>query len=540
MSFLNAFIRFGTSGYNNIVAKMYSDKGEVAQMKADKRVWLMLIVAVFVLLAGCSTGTNNTGSEDAKNAEQSGVRETSSKEKKEEAVIRVWVSADSFNGEESPGQLAAKAFNEENKGEIKVEIKFMPWAELNTAIQVGFSSGDMPDVFQLPENMDLRQAVYKDMISPLDDYVSEGWKEQFYPASFVEGVNVFEGKTYSWALIGPEMNSILYYNTELLKNAGFDEPPQTWDEFRHMSKVITDNGGGDVFGYVIGGATEKTWLYQLAGLSGWPYGTNPEVDWGFNYKTGQYGYDDPAVAESLQFMLDVKNDGSILPASYTLKNPEAAMLFGSGKAAFYIDGRYRMWLLKRDTPDLNFGMTVVPTKDGEQSFQHYTLANPKRVFVLSNSSKYKEEAGKVIEEVLSSESYYKLTMSQGVSLTPIEALNKDESNYPYPEFKTFYELHDRYLKALPDLAIKNPETAQVVVEMGGMFQPRVKPNIAEITQLVLLGEETNIVKALNDYAQKMNAGLADAVQKVKQQGIEVSENDFMFDDWDPTQDYISK
>lgn len=500
---------------------------------------MMLAAVCAAGLIGCSSqpaetpGTPGTSSPSA----DAGKAEAGGGEK----LITVWGADDFLKGDESPLQQAVKEFNEKYKGQIRVEAKYMPWPELNTAVQAAVTSNDLPDIFRMPQKTDVRAVVANGWIQPLDGLVSDNWKKQFYADSFMEGVNVIDGKTYTWPLFGPQLNFILYYNKDVLKNAGLDpeKPPKTWDELREMAKTVTSKGKGDVYGIVFGAKTPAQPVRNVQGLAA---GTIPEETKDFNYRTGTYSYDHPAIAESLKFLLALKQDGSILPAAYTINAMEAGVLFGEGKSAFLIEGRHRMWLIKRDTPDADFGMAPIPTqKAGQIPYEQYKIALPEG-YLVSKTTKHPEAVGKFIEEAFASELFYKKFMQSGVALTPIEAMNKNKSLYPYPEYETFYKLHEQLARLGPDYGIRNPNTAEVITEMGSFGQPKIKPNFEEIVQQFISGAkpEKDIEATLKGYNDKMNQGLKEAVDKVKQKGVQVEPDDFKFPNWDYTKDYTAE
>lgn len=499
----------------------------------NKRLQLTIIgFTAAALLAGCSS--NSSSGEET--SEKPSVKETTSTKK--ETVVTLWGASDFLKGDKSPGQRMINEFNEQNKGRIRVEARYMPWSEYTTAIQAAATSHELPDVFQTPQNTDIRSLVADGWVKPFDGLVSDAWKQQFGNGAFVEGVNVIEGKTYSWPLTGPTLSSILYYNKDVLKNAGLDpeKPPTTWDELREYAKKVTDSGKGDVYGIVFGGGETGNASGISKFVDALSAGISPEEAGGFDYKTGQYSYNSKATVDSFNFLEQLKADGSILPSSYTLKATEAGVLFGQGKAAFLIDGRARMWIVKRDTPDANFGLAQVPTPSGQKPTYFYVKADPAG-FMISSSSEHAKEAGEFIEKAFAASPFYTKYLNSGVALTPIDSINNDASLYPYPEFNTFLQLHKDLLKIRPDYAVRNPETAKVIVELGSLQQPKIKPGYSDILQSVLTGAEKDLPSLLQAYDEKLNKGLADAVEKVKADGVQVDLTDFQFPNWDISKDY---
>jgi multiple sugar transport system substrate-binding protein len=493
-------------------------------MKKKSILALMMVAALGVTSVGCSQ-------------EQPASMDKGKEGSQKEVVIKVWGASDFLKGDDSPGQQTVKEFNEKYKGKIRVEARYMPWTEFNTAIQAGVSSNELPDVFQTPQNMDIRTIAASGWIRPYEGIVSDNWKKQFYPGSFAEGINVIGGKTYAWPITGPELDYMLYYNKEVLQKSGLDpeKPPKTWDELQEMAKTVTAKGKGDIFGLVFGGA-DNDFTRAAQGLAG---GISPEDAGTFNYKTGKFTFDSKAITDAIKYMLTLKADGSILPSSYTMKETESGVMFGEGKAAFLIMSRFKMWHIKRDTPNAKFGLAMVPTPDGKPPKYYYTLAKPAGYMIWAKT-KHPEEAGKFIEEGLASSAFYNKYIKSGVALSPIESLNKNKTLYPYPEYETFVKLHNDLLLQRPDSALRNPETEKVITELGAFSQPKIKPGFKDIMQSLMTGAQKDVDGLMKSYNEKMNKGLNDAVEKAKQAGAKVSMNDFIFPNWDLNKDYTEK
>jgi len=491
----------------------------------------VLMVCV-LFLAGCNAGTTGNPATEPSTTDAGG---------NEEVVLTFWAAGDWLKGEDSPGQQTIKEFNEKYAGKIKVEGKYAPWSEHNTAIQAAFTSNDLPDLFHMPLGSDINKMVSQKMIQPLDGLVSDQWYGKFYDGSFVEGLNVVGGKTYTYPLSGPQLDSMLYYNKDVMKAAGLnpDQPPRTWDELRSMAKTVTDQGKGDIFGLVYGGGDVGYTLRLVGGLVSSADPTQGVVltDGGLNLKKGQYTLTDPAWGEAIHLVLSMKEDGSILPSSYSLKHSEAGVLFGQGKAAFMIDGRWRMWQTKRDTPDASFGMSHVPSKVGNTPHVGYQLAPRAASIVVSATTKHPKEVGIFLEEAFAAEPFYKRYLASGVALSPLPVINEDKNNYPYPEFESFAQIHDQVLRISPNPLVRNPRFTGVTEEIGGFNQSKVKPTLDEVLQMIMTGAEKNPGAILEDLNDKLNAGLSEGIKKVKASGVDVSHDDLIFPNWDPAKDY---
>jgi len=483
-----------------------------------------ITMVMALLLAGCSgNGTK-----------QEGTNKKNEVQKEEEAVITFWTWGDYIKEEDSPGLKVIREFNEKYKGKIRVEPKFITGSEYSTAMQAAISSNDMPDIFEKHGALPIRTAVDHKMLLPLDDILSKEYLDKYFEGAFLEGVTKVDGKIYTLPRMGAEMNHMLYYNKDVLKEAGLDpeKPPTTWAELREMAKVVTDQGKGDVFGIVFGLGSGD---YATRIVQGFSEGISPLAGSKFDFLTGKYNFDKQAWTDSVQYLVDLKEDGSILPSSYNLQHSEAGVLFGSNKAAFIFDARWRMWQIKRDTPDANFGVTHVPTPDGSKPMYGYSVGEGG--WVVSAKTKYPEAVGIFLEEGIGSPLFHQRSLQTAVGLTPFPEINQDQSNYAYPQVEDWIALHDERLVLTPDPVVRNPEVSKVYDEIGNIGQSKIKPGLDEILISLMMGAEKDIIGKLTDYTEKMNNGLQKGIDKLKKDGVDVDIDNFIFPNWQPGEGY---
>ena len=95
-------------------------------------------------------------------------------------------------------------------------------------------------------------------LMPLDEYMEEEELDDFYDAA-LESVS-WNGELYCMPYLvhGP----VLYYRTDLLEAAGYENPPQTVEEYLEMSKALQDEANG-VYGTIIEGKQEAEPVSQL-------------------------------------------------------------------------------------------------------------------------------------------------------------------------------------------------------------------------------------------------------------------------------------
>jgi multiple sugar transport system substrate-binding protein len=98
-----------------------------------------------------------------------------------------------------------------------------------------------------------------------------------------------------------------------------------------------------------------------------------------------------------------------------------------------------------------------------------------------------------------------------------------------------YELTEEWMRLAPSPAVRNPGVAQVNLEM----RP-VTPNLGEIVQGLFTGQLSDPKAAMQDLQDRANAELERAIKAAQDKGAEVSRDDWVFANWDPTRDYTEE
>jgi multiple sugar transport system substrate-binding protein len=166
-----------------------------------------------------------------------------------------------FNDPEAPEmRKALDVFEQENPG-IKVEMQRVSWGDAQQQFLREAAVGTSPDVAQLafvwPRSFGAAEAIL-----PLDDLIAkgkiglEGW-DDFMARDLAYGA---DGKIYGipWTTD----TFAMLYNTDLLKQAGYDQFPTSWGDLRALSKAIHDKTGKAGWGFAAGSCgTPAIWFY---------------------------------------------------------------------------------------------------------------------------------------------------------------------------------------------------------------------------------------------------------------------------------------
>jgi multiple sugar transport system substrate-binding protein len=135
---------------------------------------------------------------------------------------------------EAVGQLLPE-FERRHPG-IRVTLQQLPWTAAHSKLLTAFASDALPDVFQLgntwlPELAQLNALAALDTRLQLSSTVQ---REDYFPG--ILDTNVIDGVLYGlpWYVD----TRLLFYRRDLLTQAGFDAPPQSWPQWLQMQSAI--------------------------------------------------------------------------------------------------------------------------------------------------------------------------------------------------------------------------------------------------------------------------------------------------------------
>lgn len=160
------------------------------------------------------------------------------REREGEVVVRFWGMG---REGEVVGELVPE-FERLNPG-IRVDVQQIPWSAAHEKLLTAFVGGATPDVSQLgntwvPEFQalgaleDLGSWVARSAVVRQADYFPGIWD-----------TNVIDGRAYGlpWYVD----TRVLFYRPDLLAEAGYAQPPQTWDEWRDALRKMKARMGPD-------------------------------------------------------------------------------------------------------------------------------------------------------------------------------------------------------------------------------------------------------------------------------------------------------
>ena len=286
-----------------------------------------------------------------------------------QVTVEMW---DYLSGETANDSInAAIAEFEKANPDIKVKRTTFAFADLSKSILQGSVGGQVPDVavVDVVDNQNFAS------LGMLKDLSNDGInKSDFFegPWSSV----VYEGKTYGIPL--NSNNLALYYNKQMLKDAGV-EVPTDWASLKEVAKKTTK---GDVKGIAISAVKSESATFQILPFV-WQTGGDLK-----DYATSG--------ATALAYLRGLIDDGSMSEAVSNYTQEDARTQFITGKSAMMINGP---WELATLTKDAQFDWDVAPLPKDKRAATSMGGEN----VVVMNGAKQSDAAVKLAKYLTSAE-----------------------------------------------------------------------------------------------------------------------------------------
>jgi multiple sugar transport system substrate-binding protein len=408
---------------------------------------------------------------------------------------------------------------------IKIEYDSLG-ADLAELLAVGVQTGDAHDILPSNAGFPVTQGVAEGWLAPLDDVIPdfEQWKAAYPENTFFPGINVFDGKTYTCPMFSSKVHrQLLYFNTALLQEAGYDPSttPLTWDNFRQAASKVTEQGN---YGFINAGGPGATFVNTIAEIAG-AHGAE------FNWLTGDYNYTSDQYLGAIELIQAMNDDGSFFPGMASMTDTDVRARFPEGRAAMYISGTWNVSIWEQEAPEFVFGVGSAPVPNSGEAFPVSKAPGNADSYVVYSGSDYKQVAGVLLAFVGSLEGNIALK-ELSKTLNPVAFSEADQLVETSEVGKKALELNEQQQRFAPHPAVRNQETTRVEME-----RRPVTPNLNDIVNGIYSGQIDDPKAAMQDLQDRANAELDRAIKAAQDDGAQVSRDDWVFPNWDPTQDY---
>jgi multiple sugar transport system substrate-binding protein len=369
-----------------------------------KKFWSIVLAAIFVVLVYVGSGICSP----------------------KEAKLTVWMCKTFSPAANDMIKQRAKEFARKNN--VKLDIVLIPYTDFYPKWTAAIESGQTPDVsfFGYQEVGEFYSKGLLMDLSALDKKIE---KEQgaFFPS--VKAPITFQGKQYAIPLWVE--SQVLYYRKDMLKAAGFNHPPQTWDEFRKIAKATTDASKG-IYGAGLGygrGNIDCEWLTRviIASFGGSEVSKDGK-------KVTIYS---PGTLKAAKFISDLfLVDKSTPPSSLGWDDSGNNKAYLSGQAAMIFNVGTVLAAMKNDNPDLyaKTGIAMVPA--GPKGRFAIEIVNNFGIF---KSTKNPQLAQKFIRYCLNKDWYGKWLEKGVPHMAPVYQSLANDSLWQDPMYQPFIQ-----------------------------------------------------------------------------------------------------
>lgn len=201
-------------------------------MRTFQRIALILLAVVLVISAGCTTPATQAPATQPPAASQTEAAAPAG----EQAVVHVLTMDQAAMSVDQMNEVANE-FMAANP-DIKIEMTYVPYEQVHDKFVTGAATNPPTYDVVMTDVVWYDEFIKKGYIADTTSMVTQDMKDAIFPAAW--NVVTRNGKVYGmpWLLD----TKYLYYNSDLLKQAGFDNPPKTWEELLTQAQAIKDQG----------------------------------------------------------------------------------------------------------------------------------------------------------------------------------------------------------------------------------------------------------------------------------------------------------
>jgi multiple sugar transport system substrate-binding protein len=267
-------------------------------------------------------------------------------------TITMWVRSgigDSF-------KEVVKAYNAQ--GGDTVEMTEVPFAELVQKYATAIAGGQAPDALSLDLIYNPAFAA-AGQLEDLSDWAKALPYFNSLSPSHVK-LGTYDGKVYGMPL--SVETSIFAWNKDLYKKAGLDpeKAPTTWEEITANAEKIRALGG-DTYGfYFSGGGCGGCMIFTFTPLV-WGAGADILSE---DSKTATL--DTPQMRKAVEYYRNLVAKDTV-PGGSASDNGVNFLSFTNGKIGQQSLGAFAIGTLVTQHPEINFGVTLIPSVDGKTS-----------------------------------------------------------------------------------------------------------------------------------------------------------------------------
>jgi len=256
-----------------------------------------------------------------------------------------------FLGKGMNGTNFVDKFEAENPG-VKLNLEVVSWNDVYSVVSTRISNNNAPDILNIDVFADYAA---EGLLMPVSEYCPEELYGDFFPQFIAQ--SVIDGVV--WAVPDLASARALYYNVDLLKEAGVEKVPETWAELEDACQAIVDFYGGEVYPWGVDMTTDE----GQAAFAYYAWGNNG----GFVDENGEWAVNSDANVESVNFSVGLVNKGYTNPNPATQTRYDLQDMFAAGKLAMLIAPNQLPTIVANSGNTINFATADIPHNEGATS-----------------------------------------------------------------------------------------------------------------------------------------------------------------------------
>ncbi len=256
---------------------------------------------------------------------------------------------------------AMTASFEEANPDVSVTLEFVPYEGLHDKTVLSMGSGGAYDVVLFDVIWPAEYAG-NDVLVDVTDKITDEMKSGILPGAWT--TVDYDGKSYGmpWILD----TKYLFYNKEMLAEAGVDAPPATWDELRAAAQKVKDAG---LVEYPIA----MSWAQAEAAVC--DYTTLLSAYGGDFIADGKPAFQTGGGLQALDYMTTSITDGLTNPNSREFLEEDVRAVFQNGDAAFALNWTYMYNLANAGEDSAVAGKVGVVAAPGVEGVSEHSAVN---------------------------------------------------------------------------------------------------------------------------------------------------------------------
>jgi raffinose/stachyose/melibiose transport system substrate-binding protein len=290
----------------------------------------------------------------------------------------------SLTGQQQTIQNAFDAWNGSHADQ-SIKVQFFQNDAFKSKIRTAIGSGEAPTlIWSWGGAGNFKTYVDSKKVIPLDESLTS----KFFPSIVNNGK--IDGKLY--AVPNNSVQPVLlYFNKDLLKKAGIDAAPATWNELIDDVKTLRSKG---IAPLAMGGASkwpQLMWLEYLVDRIG-----GPEVFQAIQ-QNKKDAWSDPAIASAVDKIQQLVEAGGFIDGYESVATDSSAdtALVTTGKAAMILHGAWAYASMKTADPEFtqsSLGWADFPSVGGGKGDPKNVVGNASNYWSISSDATDKEKA----------------------------------------------------------------------------------------------------------------------------------------------------